>query len=211
MIAVPNRVKFFLAGNVLEFANPLLPGRPHDQTAALAGELPFHRALELCGGTGYGARRIAARHPAAELHSLDISPEMIATGSHWLRRSGLANVSLVEGDAESLPYPDGHFDVVFSTFGLHELPTDVRRGAVREAARVLTTGGRIVVTDLDQPSGPVAKRLCNGYMRIVEPAYARGIFGTGLSNLLAENSFSVTHHRPGGRWSPLQVLVAVRR
>lgn len=53
MVAVANRVKFFLAGNLLELVNPWLPGHPHDRTAALAGDLPFHRALELCGGTGY--------------------------------------------------------------------------------------------------------------------------------------------------------------
>lgn len=210
MTAVANRVKFLLAGGVLECVNPWLPGRPHHQTATLAGEVPFRRALELCGGTGYGARRIALLNPAADLHSLDLSPEMISTGRRRLAGSGLGNVTLVLGDAGSLPYPDGSFDLVFSTFGMHELPTDVRQSAVSEAARVLTDGGRIVITDIDRPSSPVAAWLSAGYMRVMEPRHARGVFGSGLSDLLVENRFTDVHHRPAGRWSPLQTLVAVR-
>lgn len=136
---------------------------------------------------------------------------MIAAGRKRLARSGLENVTLVQGDAGSLPYPDDYFDLVFSTFGLHELPTEVRRRAVREAARVLIPEGRIVVTDLDSPSAPVASLLGAGYMRLMEPAYARGVFKTGLANLLRDNGFTVADHQPGGPWSPIQVLVAARR
>lgn len=205
---VPNRLKFFFAGPVLEIANPLLPGRPHKRLAQLLPE-DAAAVLELCAGTGYLSRLAAELRPAAELYALDLSPEMLAVGRRRAASAGLDHIEFVEGDAADLPFADDRFDVVLAAFGLHELPTDVRNSAVRETARVLRPGGRLLVVDLDAPARP--SRVFSAYLRWMEKPPAREVLGDGLARLLASAGFEVVsrtevHTRP----VPFQLLEAVR-
>jgi demethylmenaquinone methyltransferase/2-methoxy-6-polyprenyl-1,4-benzoquinol methylase len=203
-----NRMKFLLAGDALETVNPRLPGRPHEQLVGIvsAGTAP-HRVLELCAGTGYAARLLARSYPQAQIQALDVSPEMLAVGRRKLAREGIANVTLVPGDAGRLPFPDEFFDVVMAAFGLHELPTDVRRRALAEARRVLRSDGRLVVVDLDQPRS--MRWAFALYMRIAERAHARQVLGDGLTSLLTNAGFSISGHRPAcGRLLPFQLVEA---
>jgi SAM-dependent methyltransferase len=66
------------------------------------------------------------------------------------RAAGVADrVEVRTGDARRLPFPDGSFDVVVSTAALHNIYDAAgREQAVREIARVLKPGGRVVVADL---------------------------------------------------------------
>ena len=55
--------------------------------------------------------------------------------------------SFVAGKAEAIPLPDNSQDAVTSIFLFHELPPKVRRIAIRECARILKPGGRLVILD----------------------------------------------------------------
>ena len=100
-------------------------------------------------GCGTGGLAMAAKRRVGgtgEVHGVDASPEMIARANAKPRRAGLAarfEIAL----AESLPFPDARFDVVLSTVMLHHLPRAVREQSVREMARVLRPGGRVLVVD----------------------------------------------------------------
>jgi ubiquinone/menaquinone biosynthesis C-methylase UbiE len=85
---------------------------------------------------------IRSRAPGAELHGVDLTPQMLARAR---RRLG-PGVTLRQASARSLPYPDDHFDAVASSSMLHYLAADAPL-AVREWRRVLRPGGRLVVTD----------------------------------------------------------------
>ncbi len=203
---VPNRVKFLLAGPVLEAANPLLPGRPHQRLAELVHPHPG-RVLELCAGTGYLSRLVARAHPGAELCALDVSPEMLAVGRRRAAAAGLPGISFVEADASHVPFADDCFDVVLAAYGLHELPSDVRRRAVSEAARVLRPGGRLLVMDLDAPPQP--SRLFSAYIRWIEKPPAREVLGVGLGHLLEGARFTVRRHVTAqARPIPFQLIEA---
>ena len=185
---VSNRVKFFFAGPVLELVNPRLPGRPHQRLMELVPEGPG-RVLEICAGTGYLSRMVARAHPAAEIYALDVSPEMLAVGRRRATGAAAGRIAFVEGDAGELPFADDHFDVVVAAYGLHELPTDVRGCAVREAARVLRPGGRLLAVDIDAPAR--RSRVFSIYMRWIEKPHALEVLGPGLSGILESAGFEI--------------------
>ncbi|HJQ03550.1 MAG TPA: class I SAM-dependent methyltransferase [Jatrophihabitans sp.] len=99
---------------------------------------PGDRVLDAACGSGNAM--LAAARRFAEVTALDFSPAMLAEARH---RAGVerTQVRLVEGDLESLPFPDGYFDVVLSAFGAMFSPDQVRTAA--ELARVCRPGGRI--------------------------------------------------------------------
>ena len=61
--------------------------------------------------------------------------------------SSLWGVRARAGSAEAIPLPDASQDAVTSIFTFHELPPEVRRAVIREAARVLKPAGRFVIVD----------------------------------------------------------------
>jgi ubiquinone/menaquinone biosynthesis C-methylase UbiE len=72
----------------------------------------------------------------------DLSPSMLEQARRHADRLGLRQVELAQADAESLPLEDASADLFLSYFGLHCFPHP--DAAVREAARCLRAGGRLV-------------------------------------------------------------------
>jgi SAM-dependent methyltransferase len=94
--------------------------------------------LDVACGTGNAAVRAA--QAGGRVTGLDLTPELFDGARRRASEAGV-DLDLVEGDAEALPFGDGSFDVVVSTFGCMFAP-DHRRAAA-EIARVLRPGGRI--------------------------------------------------------------------
>ncbi|MFA5708025.1 MAG: class I SAM-dependent methyltransferase [Mycolicibacterium sp.] len=205
-----NRLKFALAGPLFEAGNRFIPGHPHDRLAQLVADQHPQRVLELCGGTGYAARLLADKSPTTQVDSLDISPEMLATGRTRLRRAGIGNMALHEGDVAALPFDDDTFDIVMSVFGWHELPTDTRHRAIDETLRVLRPGGQVIAIDLDPP--PAARTVFDLYLRLTERPHARDVLGTGLADAFTAHGLTVTSHQPARSWArPFQIVHAHER
>ncbi len=105
------------------------------------------RILEVGPGTGYYTLDIAESIGVeGTLEIFDIQHEML---DHTMRRAderGLANVVATQGDAEALPFADDSVDAVVLTTVLGEIPD--QDAALREIARVLRPGGRLVVGEL---------------------------------------------------------------
>jgi ubiquinone/menaquinone biosynthesis C-methylase UbiE len=76
---------------------------------------------------------------------LDLSEAYIAHARRHLERC--SRVNFIIAKAEAIPTRDNSCDAVTSIFTLHELPPDVRRTLVSEAARVLKPGGRLIMMD----------------------------------------------------------------
>jgi SAM-dependent methyltransferase len=89
---------------------------------------------------GNGNATLAAARRFAQVTSTDYVPSLLEGGRRRAAAEGL-DVVFETADAEALPYPDGSFDVVVSTFGAMFAP-DHRRAA-RELQRVCRPGGRI--------------------------------------------------------------------
>jgi SAM-dependent methyltransferase len=101
------------------------------------------RVLDLACGTGILAREVTSRTGAAgSVVGLDPSAGMLAVAEQLA-----PEVEWRQGVAESLPFADQTFDAVVSQFGL--MFFDDRRQALRQALRVLRSGGRLAIAVWD--------------------------------------------------------------
>jgi ubiquinone/menaquinone biosynthesis C-methylase UbiE len=103
-------------------------------------ERPFGDALEIGAGTGYFSLNLMQSGAIARATATDISPGMLATLEENAERLGL-NVKTAAAEAETLPFADGSFDLVFGHAVLHHIP-DLEQ-AFSEFARVLRPGGTV--------------------------------------------------------------------
>ena len=101
--------------------------------------------LDLATGSGDLALVIQARLPDATIIAADFSEEMLTVA----REKGVANT--VVADALELPFASESFDVVTVAFGLRNMADWDR--ALNEMARVLRTGGHLLVLDFSLPTG----------------------------------------------------------
>jgi len=103
-------------------------------------ETPFGETLEIGAGTGYFTLNLIQAGLIGRATATDISPGMLAALEENAGRLGL-DVRTAAAEAETLPFPDRTFDLVFGHAVLHHLP-DLQR-AFSEFARVLRPGGTI--------------------------------------------------------------------
>jgi ubiquinone/menaquinone biosynthesis C-methylase UbiE len=124
-------------------------GRLHheiaDRTAslALATVATPNRVLDLGCGTGYLLRALAGRYRDTEQFvGVDAAPAMVKTANTVAQDDRL---TFAAGVAEQIGYPDETFDLIVSTTSFDHW-SDQQAG-LRECARVLRRGGRLVLVD----------------------------------------------------------------
>ena len=152
------------------------------------GARPGQRVLDLAGGTGDLAARLARLvGPAGEVVIGDINASMLQVGRERLLDRGIAaNVRFVQADAENLPFPDHSFDCITIAFGLRNV-TD-KQTALESMFRILKPGGRLLVLEFSKPSLPGLAPLYDLYSFRVLPLMGRLIAGDADSyRYLAES------------------------
>jgi len=118
------------------------------------------RILDAGCGTGMLLERLAAR---GEAMGLDLSPEMLARAAKRQSERAFA-AALVCGDVQHLPFRDGAFESVVSTFAINAVP-DLEM-ALAEMLRVLQPGGSLAFISVGESErGGLATRLAAGVWR----------------------------------------------
>lgn len=102
---------------------------------------PGERVLDLATGTGWTSRILARR--GVTVVGADIAPDLLASARERAALEGL-KIDYQTGDAEGLPFADGEFDHVISTFGV--MFASRPEAAAAELARVCRRGGRLALT-----------------------------------------------------------------
>jgi SAM-dependent methyltransferase len=102
---------------------------------------PGMQVLDLASGTGEPAISIAQKvAPTGHVSALDLSADLLDIARKRAAQRQLSNVTLHQGDAHTLPFPDNHFDLATCRFGVMFF-ADVA-SALRELHRVLRPGAR---------------------------------------------------------------------
>jgi len=128
---------------------------------AALGDGPLDAVLDL--GTGTGRMLALFGAGAARAVGLDVSPAMLGVARANLDEAGLRHVQLRQGDAYAVPADLARFDLVILHQVLHYL--DDPACAIREAARALKPGGRMLVVDF-APHADERLRLEHAHRRL---------------------------------------------
>lgn len=168
----------------------------------LLGSVRGKRILELgCGAADWS---IALAREGARVVGLDFSETRLSQARERTRQAAV-RVSLVEANAESIPYPDGHFDIVLSDYGATTF-ADPRR-TVPEVGRVLRTGGIFVFAH------------ASPFRSVTEDLEADGSADRSLQRTLVRDYFglwslrtaeSVEFQLPYGEWIRLFAACGLR-
>ncbi len=143
------------------------------QTLELSGVRRGQRVLDLASGTGdLAARFVGPVGPDGEVVVSDINAAMLDQGRERLVDRGLVgNVRYVQADAQSLPFPDNHFDCVSIGFGLRNV-TD-KQQALESILRVLKPGGRLLILEFSTPGNKPFKAMYDLYSFHLLPRIGR--------------------------------------
>jgi len=172
-----------------DLMNDLMSGGLHRAwkayTVMVANAQPGQRVLDIAGGTGDLALAFAKRVGATgQVVHTDINEAMLRTGRDRLLDAGVILPTVV-CDAEALPFESGHFDLVSVAFGLRNMTH--KDAALREMARVLKPGGRLLVLEFSQVAQPL-RRLYDLYSFKVLPRLGQLVAGDADSyRYLAES------------------------
>jgi ubiquinone/menaquinone biosynthesis C-methylase UbiE len=134
--------------------------------AELVGD---ERVLDL--GTGTAHTALAFAPLVAEVVGLDLTDEMLRAGARLAGERGVENLELRQGNAESIPFEDGHFDLVVARQCPHHFANVAL--AVREAARVLRPGGQLLIVDSISKPNPKLDTFMNAVEILRDPSHVR--------------------------------------
>lgn len=176
--------------------------RPELVAAVTAGLRDGGVIADVGAGTGTLSAQLMAARPDADVIAIDGDPGV-------LRRAALKGVRGREGLATDLPLGDGAADRVVMSLLLHHLETDAKLAALREAHRVLASGGRLHVADWGAPDlltrpGFLGLQLLDGFAPTRDHAAGR------LPDLIAQAGFTAvtTEQRFRTPWGRLELISA---
>ncbi len=166
-----------------------------DLEAMLASAAPGggERLLDLGSGAGHTSLFFAPH--VSEVHALDLSKAMLEQGRRLAHERSLTNLHWHCGEAESLPFPDMHFDLVTSRQSAHHY--EDLDGTLREVARVLKPGGRLVVVDSVAPENHAGDTFLNTFEILRDPTHVRDHRVSDWCRMLENAGLTA---QPGPRW-----------
>src|SRR5690606_31019727 len=120
----------------------------------------------------------ALRSPAARIIGIDFTPEMLDIAR--AKRSRLPaedhpRIIYMEGDAQALSLEDASADVLSIAFGIRNVADPAR--AIRDFARILKPGGRLIILEFDRPRFPPLRWFNDFYCGWLMPRTATLISG----------------------------------
>lgn len=150
---------------------------------------PGDAVLDVCCGTGDLAFELAGRvAPGGHVVGCDFSEQMLDLAREKAAERGEAAVRFEWADALRLPYDDGRFDAVTVGFGVRNFAD--RDQGLREMARVLKPGGRLVILEFTEPQRPPFSTFYSLWFDRIVPVLGRLTPNPDAYSYLAESVHS---------------------
>ena len=132
-------------------------------TVEHSGARPGNKVLDLAGGTGDLAIQFSRIVGSEGLVVLsDINESMLSLGRDRAINEGCSsNIVVAQADAQYLPFPENHFDLVTISFGLRNV-TDKSK-ALASIEKCLKPGGKLLVLEFSKPIDPTFAKLYDQY------------------------------------------------
>lgn len=190
------------------------PDEIHRRFTAAVPRGPWRRALDLGCGTGRSTLPFARRDAGVQQFGIDLSAPCLVRAAMRSHEAGVA-IHWSQQRAEHTDFPEGHFDLVHSTFLLHEVPKPALREIVREALRLLAPGGQFVHLDFHSPPGGTFGDFIHyGHARRNDEVFMRSFCETDFLAMQRELGFAEARMQPfddgSGTWTRAQVPPAWR-
>lgn len=150
--------------------------------------------LDVAAGPGNVARAMVQRG-ATHVVALDLSFNMLRAGAK--RRS--ERLSWVNADANMMPFADATFDAVTISFGIRNVSDP--EAVLREFARVIKPGGRVVICEFASPTNPLFRRIYRRYLVRALPKIARLVSSSpGAYQYLADSILAWPDRKVVASW-----------
>jgi len=127
-------------------------------------------SLDLGTGPGYVSLEVARRRPGLRMVGLDLAAHMVERARRNAARAGLDGRGFwPQGDGHQLPFADGSFQLVMSSFALHHWCDPLC--VLNEIARVLAPGGRYYVADVCRDVTPLQRTFAYASIPVLSLAF----------------------------------------
>jgi len=149
-------------------------GADLDRLLELARPQPDWVVLDVATGGGHTALKFAPH--VAHVVASDITPQMLEAAEAHITGKGIRNVEFKEARAEALPFDSNTFDLVTCRIAPHHFD-DVAQ-FVKEAARVVKSGGLVLVQDQVMPEEPLIAGYVEAFEKLRDPSHNHALTET---------------------------------
>ena len=175
-------VKRFFAEHAQDYSRSQSHAQGADLDALIRALKPkkFEVALDVATGTGFTALALAGA--VGHVTGIDLTDEMLAQAVMLAREQGCTNARFELGDALEIGYPNSSFDIVTSRRATHHFE-DVPK-FLREARRVLKSGGRLGIVDMSPIEGTEA--FSNRIERLRDRSHVKAFTQTAWKSMVSK-------------------------
>ncbi len=163
------------------FTMPL--SRVRDKVVDLVDAEKDSKILDVCTGTGKQSFAFGKR--GYSVIGIDLSEDMLKIAK---RKNRYENVRFMIANAGNIPFEDNYFDVSCISFGLHDMPHDIRERVLDELKRV---SKKIVIIDYNIPKNRLHRVLHVSIASLYESKYYKDFAERDLKELLRQHNLKV--------------------
>ena len=135
---------------------------------------PCDNALDVASGTADLAIEMVRQDKVQQVTGIDLSEEMLRLGNDKIQKASLSDrITLQQGSALALPYPDSHFNAVTCAYGIRNF-SDLNLG-LQEMQRVLQPDGQLLILEFSYPDNKIIRFFYDFYFTKIMPAIGRKV------------------------------------
>ena len=175
-------IKRFFAEHAQDYSRSWSHAQGADLDALIRGLKPKKSEVALDVATGTGFTAVALAGLVGHVTGIDVTDEMLVQADRLARERGRTNVRFELGDALKIGYPNSSFDIVTTRRATHHFENVPK--FLREARRVLRSGGRLGIVDMSPPEG--AESFSNRIERLRDRSHVKAFTQSAWKSMVSK-------------------------